>query len=120
MPILKFRVSEDPPFTHTGLDFAGPLFISDEKLTDSNELQKVYISLFTCASTRGIHLELTNSLDVTSFLFALRRFSARRGMPATLISDYAKSFKVASKEVGKITRSFSLPYKQQNYMELYS
>ena len=28
----KFRVSEDPPFTHTGLDFAGPLFIHDEKL----------------------------------------------------------------------------------------
>jgi len=23
----SFRVSEDPPFTHTGLDFAGPLFV---------------------------------------------------------------------------------------------
>ena len=72
----KFRVSEDPPFTHTGLDFAGLLFIYDDNLTESNELQKVYVCLFTCASTRGIHLELTNSLDVTSFLLALCRFSA--------------------------------------------
>ena len=115
--LLKFRVSEDLPFTHTGLDIAGPLFIHDEQLTESNELQKVYICLFTCASTRGIHLESTNSLDFTSFLLALCRFSAWRGMPATLISDNDKSFKAASKKVGKISRSFSLPYKQQDYME---
>jgi len=42
---------------------------------------------------------LTTSLDVSSFLLALCRFSARRGLPATLISDNAKSFKAASKEV---------------------
>ena len=28
------RVSEDPPFTHIGLDFAGPLYIKDQ-LTES-------------------------------------------------------------------------------------
>jgi len=58
----NFRVSENP-FTHTGLDFVGPLFIQDKK---SNELQNAYICLFTCASTHGIHLELTDSLEVRS------------------------------------------------------
>lgn len=48
---------------------------------------------------------MTTSLDVSSFLLALRRFSARRGLPATLISGNAKSFKAASKEVDKICSS---------------
>ena len=66
---------------------------------------KIYICLFTCASTRGIHLELTRGLDVDNFLLALRRFSTRRGLPATLFSDNAKTFRAASKEVKKIARS---------------
>ena len=54
------RVSEDPPFMHVGLDFAGPL----------------NVCLFTCASTRAIHLELCKSLDVQDFLLAFRRFAS--------------------------------------------
>ena len=66
------RVSEDPPFTHVGLDFAGPLYVKDQ-LTESQS--KSYICVFTCASTRGVHLELTYGLDVDNFLLALQRFS---------------------------------------------
>ena len=40
-----------------------------------------------------------------SFLLAFRRFASRRGLPATLISDNAKTFKGSSKEVQKIARS---------------
>ena len=64
------RVSEDPPFTHVGVDFAGPLYGQS----------KSYICVFTCASTRGVHLELTRGLDTENFLLALRRFSGRRGL----------------------------------------
>ena len=96
------RVSEDPPFSHVGLDFAGPLFAKDK--STQTEV-KVYVYLFTCASTRGLHLELTRGLDVDNFLLALRRFSARRGLPATVKSDNAKTFRAASKEVIKLTRS---------------
>ena len=42
-------VSKDPPFTNTGIDFAGPLYA-----TNNQEMGKVYICLFTCASTRII------------------------------------------------------------------
>ena len=99
-------VSEDPPFTHTGLDFAGPLYVRygvHSAISEGNT--KCYICLFTCASTRAIHLELTLKLDVSSFLLAYRRFVACRGLPATLISDNATTFKSAAKEIKHIVRS---------------
>ena len=96
------RVSEDPPFTHTGVDFAGPLFIPGNSTESDN---KCYVCLFTCASTRAVHLELTRSLSVESFLLAFRRFTSRRGLPATLMSDNGKTFKGSSKEIAKIARS---------------
>lgn len=100
------RVSEDPPFTHVGLDFAGPLFIDDRTVNDrENESNKVDVCLFTCASTQAVQLELTRGLSVQAFLLAFRRFASRRGLPAMLHSDNAKTFKLASKEIRKITRA---------------
>jgi len=54
------------------------------------------------ASTCAIHLELTHGLNVSSFLLAFRRFVGQHGLPATLFSDNAKTFKSGSKEVRAI------------------
>ena len=97
------RVSDDPPFTHVGIDFAGPLYIKD-KSSRSNSF-KVNVCLFTCCSTRAIHLELTDLLAAESFLLAFRHFVGRRGLPSTIWSDNAKTFKNAAKEVQRIVRS---------------
>ena len=86
----------------TGLDFAGPLYDNEKGETGKD---KVYVCLFTCASTQGVHIELTKGLDVDNFLLALRRFAGRRGLPATIISDNARTFKSSAREVAKITRS---------------
>ena len=102
-PTPACRVSDDPPFAHTDLDFAGPLYIQES--TDKASNFKVYICLFTCASTRAIHLELTRGLNVDSFLLAFRRFVGRRGLPASLQSDNAKTFRLSSKEIQSICRS---------------
>ena len=99
------RVSEDPPFSHTGVDFAGPLYVSDSRRQSDDQQEKVYICLFTCAATRAVHLELTRDIGVETFLLALRRFAGRRGLPATMISDNAKTFKSSSKQITKIIRS---------------
>ena len=96
------RVYEGLPFTYTGLDFAGPLHLNSA--TPENR-SKAYCCLFTCASTRALHLELTDSLTVTSFLQAFRRFVSRRGLPAKLLTDNAKTFKSVSVDVKKISRS---------------
>ena len=103
----EIRVADSPPFTYTGVDFAGPLYVTVPKEPQSAEknFEKTYICLFTCASTRAIHLELTRDLGVNSFLQAFRRFSSRRGLPSTLVSDNAKTFKAGSKEVQKMANS---------------
>ena len=102
------RVSDDPPFTHIGLDFAGPLYVKETRRslqTSDSDSNKVYVCLFTCASTRAVHLELTRGLTVQDFLLAFRRFASRRGLTATIQSDNAKTFQSFSKEIRKIARS---------------
>ena len=62
------QVSKAPPFSTTGIDFAGPLYVHS---IDSKECNcKVYVCLITCVSTRAILLELTQELSVTAFLLA--------------------------------------------------
>ncbi len=88
------RVSEEPPFSNTGIDFAGPIYI--RKLSgaiNGNNQNKVYIALFTCASTRALHLELVENMSAASFLQAFRRFSSRRELPTKVLTDNAKTFK---------------------------
>ena len=103
------RVSDDPPFTHVGLDFAGPLYVKDGVHLNEGSNKKAYVCLFTCASTRAIHLELTTGLNVETFLFAFRRFISRRGLPATLLSDNAKTFKSSSKEYAALLAPLKCP-----------
>ena len=98
------RVSEDAPFTNTGIDFAGPLYTFETSSADC-ESNKAYVCLFTCASTRAVHLELARDLSVSTFLRLFRRFVSRRGLPTTLISDNAKTFKASSQIIAKIARS---------------
>lgn len=97
------RVSDDPPFTNVGIDFAGPFYVKEN--VNKAECVKVYVCLFTCASTRAVHLELTRGLGVQDFLLAFRRFTSRRGLPANLQSDNAKTFKSSSKDIRKLVRS---------------
>ena len=61
--------------------------------------------MFTCASTRAVHLELTHDMGEDLFLLAIRRFASRRGLPVTLMSDNAKTFQSSAKELIKISRS---------------
>ena len=66
---------------------------------DKGSNTKTYICLFTCASTCAIHLELTHGLNVDSFLLVFRRSVGQRGLPATLLSDNATTFRSSSKEI---------------------
>ena len=91
-----YRVNQAPPFCVSGLDNAGPIYCSE------NPSHKYYILLITCAVTRGIHLELVDSLDVDDCLLAIRRFSARRGMPSVFVSDNAKTFESARNRIYRV------------------
>ena len=104
LPICQ--VTEDPPFTHIGLNFAGPLYIEIKNTEDEvKESQKFYVCLFMCAFTQAVHLELTQALSVKSFLLVFWRFSSRRGLPATIPFDNAKTFRSSSQDIRKIARA---------------
>jgi hypothetical protein len=93
----SFRLASIRAFSTTGVDYCGPLFVSIRK---GEENVKVYILLFTCASTRAIHIEVVPDLSTKSFLLALKRFVSRRGIP-DLVSDNASTFKAADKTISK-------------------
>lgn len=62
-------------------------------------VEKRWGALFTCLTTRAIHIELVNTLTTDSTIMALKRFISRRGSPQIIYSDNATNFKGASKEL---------------------
>ncbi|EPB76810.1 hypothetical protein ANCCEY_04092 [Ancylostoma ceylanicum] len=84
------RVTRSRPFQNIGLDYFGPISVRSFQNTKS----KVWVSLFTCMSTRALHLEVVNDNSTTQFLLAFRRFMARRGTPDSVLSDNAPTFKL--------------------------
>lgn len=82
------------PFQYTGCDMFGPMYVRRGR----SELKR-YGCIFTCLSTRAVHLEMCNDLTTDSFLLALRRFFARRTVPVKIISDCGSNFRGADKEL---------------------
>ena len=74
----------------------------------SEKDRKVWICLFTCCVTRAVHLEVVPNLTAQAFLRCFRRYVARRLTPSFVISDNAKTFKSASKELEKIMNDQSV------------
>ena len=87
-PLPPERVTYTRSFSASGLDFAGPVILYDTPVGE-----KAYILLFTCTSTRAVHLELVSNLSTYNFLLAFKRFVGRRGVPKILISDNYVTFK---------------------------
>ena len=98
-PLPKFRVREEPPFSCTGVDFAGPFYV---KTSGTTAVSKVWLCLYTCCIVRAVHLDIVPDLTTESFLRSFKRFSARRGLPRKMISDNGKTFKAASKSLEKL------------------
>lgn len=81
------RARPETAFEVTGIDYAGPFMF--KPLVRSRVQCKAYVVLFTCYKFRSTHLEVVHDLTTTSFLNALRRFVARRGIPRKIYSDNA-------------------------------
>ena len=88
------------PFTVTGIDFTGALYIRA-----SEGENKVYICLFTCASTRAVHLEVVTDLSEETFLQAFRRFSSRKSLTRIVLSDNASTFMSAAEDLKELFKS---------------
>ncbi|CAB4028223.1 Hypothetical predicted protein, partial [Paramuricea clavata] len=70
----KIRLTpHQPPFTRVGVDYFGPL-----QVKQGRSVVKRYGCLFTCMTTRAVHIEIAHSLDTDSMINALRRFISIR------------------------------------------
>ncbi|XP_064469845.1 uncharacterized protein LOC135384579 [Ornithodoros turicata] len=96
-PLPADRINRSHPFDTNGIDFAGPVYAKT-----GGAPQKSYIALFTCATTRAIHLELVSDLTSKSFIMAFRRFISRRGPPSTVYTDNALTFERAERDIKKL------------------
>ena len=88
------RLEPSAPFTYVGVDYFGPWIVKEGR-----KEMKRYGVIFTCLSSRAIHLETANSLDTSSFINALRRFISIRGPVRQLRSDRGTNFIGAEREL---------------------
>ncbi|XP_055623126.1 uncharacterized protein LOC129766576 [Toxorhynchites rutilus septentrionalis] len=96
------RITPSRPFASTGIDYCGPVYVK-AKLRKGAPI-KAYIALFVCFSTKAVHIELVGDLSTSSFISALKRFIARRGLPANIYSDNATNFAGARHELHELYR----------------
>ena len=94
------RVKSGHAFETFGVDFAGPFYCSNGKRTT-----KAYITVFTCATTRAVHIEPVTDMSVTIFKQSLKSLITRRCMPSRILSDNAQTFKSAAKWLRKLKNS---------------
>ncbi|XP_058122772.1 uncharacterized protein LOC131293707 [Anopheles ziemanni] len=88
------------PFTYTGVDYFGPMHVAVGRRSE-----KRWGVIFTCLTTRGIHLEVVHTLNTSSCILALRRFIARKGMPVEIRSDCGTNFVGASRELKEVLQN---------------
>lgn len=98
------------PFTDVGVDYFGPIDVKRGR-----SLLKRYGVLFTCFTSRAVHLEVAHTLDTDSCINAVRRFICRRGPVSSIRSDNGTNFVAANRELkeslaglnhGNIQRAF--------------
>ncbi|XP_051166513.1 uncharacterized protein LOC127284859 [Leptopilina boulardi] len=98
------RISPSRPFSHTGLDYAGPFLVRSSSGRGSKS-HKAWIAVFICLAVKAIHLELVHDLSTATFIAAFRRFTSRRGIPSDLYSDNGTNFRGADRELSQTFRT---------------
>ena len=102
-----------PPFTHVGVDCFGPFYVKRGRAQE-----KRYGCLFTCLNIRAVHLEKLSSLDSDSFINALMRMAARRGMPEKITSDNGTNFVGGEKELRQAVQRWNEDNRMRKHLLL--
>ena len=81
LPFSRLQI-DTHPFAYCGVDYFGPLIVRHKR----SEIKR-YGCLFTCLTTRAVHIEVAADLSTDAFINALRRFMSRRGPVFHFYSD---------------------------------
>ena len=93
-----------PTFTNTALDMFEPVHITLNRKT----LTEAQVIIFTCMTTRAVHLELVTDRSSDTFLMAFRCFANLRGHPNICWSDCGTNFIGAQEYLNEIKKSWDI------------
>lgn len=99
------RLKQEPPFTNVGLDVFGPWEVVTRRTRGGSANSKRWAVLFTCMSTRAVHIEVVETMSASSCINALRRFFAIRGPAKQLRSDRGTNFVGANSNLKAATEA---------------
>ena len=94
------RAECSPAFTYVGVDIFGPFLVKNRR-----SMVKRYGAIFTCLTSRAIHIEMAYDLTTDAFIQALRKFMAIRGPIRLLRCDNGTNFVGANRELTRAVDS---------------
>ena len=94
LPPARLRLFK-PPFWSTGVDCFRPFLIRHGQGI-----------IFKWLTTRCLHLDLLESMDVDAFLLALRRFISHRGKPFEIWADRGTNFRAGDRTNLELNQCF--------------
>ena len=102
-PLPKSRLQSSlRAFERVGVDYGGPFLTRQGR---GRTRAKRYLCLFTCLTTRAVHLEMSYALDTVSFVNAFTRMTSRTGTPTCVISDNGTNFVGAERELRELVEA---------------
>ncbi|KAK3730657.1 hypothetical protein QZH41_007940 [Actinostola sp. cb2023] len=115
IPSLRVAVGL-PAFSNTAMDMFGPLQIRMNRKT----LKEAQVIIFTCMTSRAVHLELVTDRSTDTFLMAFRRLACLRGHPSTCWSDRGTNFVGAQGYLREIMHDWDVTKIQKVLVEDFS
>lgn len=96
------RAEPLPPFTYCGMDCFGPFHTKQ-----GHKEQKRYGLLFTCLSSRAVHIEMLEDMTTDALINALQCFVAIRGTVRHIRLDQGTNFVGAKNEMAKALKELN-------------
>ena len=126
-PLPVERLEEGAVWEHVGVDLFGPIMVrhdchdcpdkncvhrhhcplsdAGKKCTCAKKTEKRWGAIFTCLTSRAVHLELVYDMSTLAFMKAFTRFTSTRGTPTSMLSDQGKNFVKAEKELQRLYKT---------------
>ena len=91
--LTPLRLNDERAFATTGIDNFGPIFVRNVFIeSDEKVMHKAWVTLYTCAASRAIILDLVPRMNADAFIRSFKRFVSRRGCPDYIITDNGSNF----------------------------
>ena len=91
LPAARLQILK-PSFFSFGIDYFRAFRIKQKQ-----SLVKCYGCVFTCLTTRALHIEVAHSLSTDLFICSLKKFIARREKPKYIFSGNGTNFQRADR-----------------------